>query len=277
MDGRLSVSGLCFPDEDLAGQLARLALLGARTTSLRAGVLREFGWAEALELVRSTGPSVAALIDSPRVDLGDPSTWAAGRAQLTQAVDGAAELSAPTVYMVTGARTGLTWVDSADAFREATAPVVAHAMDRGVRLAVEATNPLYSDISFLHTASAAFRLAERCGMAVCLDLFHVWTDWDLLDEIARAPERIAMVQVSDHVPGDRSFPCRAVPGDGAVPLAELLAAVTASGYEGVFDLELSGPRIDAEGHVDAARRGLGALGALLGRDSAAVSDRGAAG
>ncbi|MBW8755665.1 MAG: hypothetical protein JF595_16260 [Sphingomonadales bacterium] len=36
-----------------------------------------------------------------------------------------------------------------------------------------------------------------------------------------------------------------------------------AGYEGAFDIELLGPRIDAEGHLAAARRGAEALDTML--------------
>ena len=62
-----------------------------------------------------------------------------------------------------------------------------------------------------------------------------------------------LVQVSDYVLGDRTAPCRAVPGDGAIPLERILGDVLDAGYGGVFDLELVGPRIDAEGARDRDR------------------------
>jgi sugar phosphate isomerase/epimerase len=63
-----------------------------------------------------------------------------------------------------------------------------------------------------------------------------------------------LVQVSDYVLGDRSTPCRAVPGDGVVPLDCIIGDVLEAGYEGVFDIELVGPRIVAEGAYAATER-----------------------
>jgi sugar phosphate isomerase/epimerase len=59
--------------------------------------------------------------------------------------------------------------------------------------------------------------------------------------------RVGLVQVSDYVLGDRTYPCRAVPGDGAIPLERLIGDLLDAGYAGVFDIELVGPRIAAEG------------------------------
>ena len=63
-----------------------------------------------------------------------------------------------------------------------------------------------------------------------------------------------LIQVSDYVLGDRTAPCRAVPGDGAIPLGRIMGAVLDAGYAGVFDVELVGPRIDAEGPYSATAR-----------------------
>ena len=48
--------------------------------------------------------------------------------------------------------------------------------------------------------------------------------------------------MSDYVLGDRSAPCRSVPGDGDIPLRRLIDDLLTAGYTGLFDLELVGPR-----------------------------------
>jgi sugar phosphate isomerase/epimerase len=263
VDARLSVSGLCFPGLDLDHALARLDEVGARRTTLMSSVVRAAGWDAGVERLRSADLSLAALIDGPPFELAEPGTWQDTRSRMVDTIDAAAALGVGTIYMVTGRRVGHRWTDAVDALAAAMHPVVEHAERSGVRLAVEPTNPLYSDMSFVHSLSAGLELAERLGMGVCLDLFHVWTEAHLEQTMAGGVDRIALVQVSDYVLGDRSFPCRAVPGDGSVPLAELLRVLFAAGYAGTVDLELSGPRIDAEGHLDAARRAVARLDEIL--------------
>jgi sugar phosphate isomerase/epimerase len=56
-----------------------------------------------------------------------------------------------------------------------------------------------------------------------------------------------------------------VPGDGAIPLERILGWILEAGFEGAFDLELIGPRIDREGHVQAVRRAGDWLGETLVR------------
>jgi sugar phosphate isomerase/epimerase len=71
------------------------------------------------------------------------------------------------------------------------------------------------------------------------------------------------VQVSDYVIGTLSTPDRAVPGDGDIPFDRILRPLLAAGYSGAFDLELIGPRIEAEGYEVAVPRALRAVELLL--------------
>ena len=73
------------------------------------------------------------------------------------------------------------------------------------------------------------------------------------------------IQLSDYVLGDRALPARAVPGDGAIPIEPFVAQALAGGYAHGFDLELIGPRIEAEGRLEAARRGCQTVSTMLER------------
>ena len=72
-----------------------------------------------------------------------------------------------------------------------------------------------------------------------------------------------IIQLSDHVCGDRALPCRAVPGDGSIPLRDIVAHALKLGYAGAFDLELIGPRIEREGARQAIARGSKVITDLL--------------
>ena len=122
-------------------------------------------------------------------------------------------------------------------------------------LAIENASALYADIHFAHTLRDTITLAEMAGVGVCIDLFHCWAEADLAGLVERALPRTVQIQLSDYVLGDRALPARAVPGDGAIPIEPFIRQALAGGYTHGFDLELIGPRIEAEGRIDAARRG----------------------
>ncbi|MER3452759.1 MAG: hypothetical protein C4344_03560, partial [Acidimicrobiia bacterium] len=71
------------------------------------------------------------------------------------------------------------------------------------------------------------------------------------------------VQLSDYVVGTLRTPDRAVPGDGHIPLGRIVGWLEAAGYRGVYDLELMGPRIEAEGYDRAIPRAVERAGSIL--------------
>ncbi len=78
-------------------------------------------------------------------------------------------------------------------------------------------------------------------------------------------DRLALVQISDFELGTLDTPNRSVIGDGDIPLERLLGILLDAGYEGYFDLEILGPRIEAEGYLPATRRSLERASEMLGR------------
>ena len=135
----------------------------------------------------------------------------------------------------------------------------------GVALLVENAGPFNADIHIAHTLGDAIQLAERSGIGLCIELHACWFEAGLRDRFRAAMPLTGLVQVSDYVLGDRASPCRAVPGDGVIPLERLIGDVLEAGYQGLFDLELVGPRIAAEGARAATARAADYLSELLTR------------
>ena len=71
------------------------------------------------------------------------------------------------------------------------------------------------------------------------------------------------MQVSDARVGSLTTPDRLVPGDGDIPIAARLEAIRAAGYDGAFEIEMVGPRIDDEGYEAAIRRAVAHLDGVL--------------
>ena len=121
-------------------------------------------------------------------------------------------------------------------------------------IALEHTGSLRVDLSFVHRLHDAIDLAGAMELGVCAELSSCWAERGV-DALLAHP-RIAHVQLSDVVIGSLCTPDRAVPGDGDAPLARLLDVLEASGYAGAVELEMVGPRIEAEGYESAVRRAL---------------------
>jgi sugar phosphate isomerase/epimerase len=260
---RIAVSGLCFPALSAVESVEMVAGLGVAKTSMTSTKLLESGAAAVVGACRRHGVEVVTTTALARFDLSPGADVTQQLQRAREDIDQAAAVGATSVYTITGPRVHADWADNADAYARLAGNLVDYAAERNVALAVEPANWLYADLSFVHSFHDSVAFASRTGMRVCLDIFHVWTESELRQDIKNHIDLICHVQLSDMERGARSLPCRTIPGDGDVPIRAIVRWLLDAGYEGVFDLELSGPSIDKLGHREAARHSATWLDALL--------------
>ena len=140
------------------------------------------------------------------------------------------------------------------------------AADHGVTMALEPLNPTSVNVeSAIWTIDQALAVIDASGsdhVGLCLDFWNIWQNEDVEAAIARAGDRIFTVQASDwRTP--RSFADRIVPGDGEIPLASLIAATRATGYDKPWVVEIFSNDVDdslydrdLDGVVAACRKGM---------------------
>jgi sugar phosphate isomerase/epimerase len=262
------VNSISSISQSLDDDLALWRDLGIEHVGLILHKVEAAGWDRATELLRDAGVRVSTVAGPVPVPLdveASSERRVAEQAVIARAIDFAADVDAPSLYLCSGSAGSLSWDDASREFATGVAPAVVHAGARGIRLAVEPTNPLRADVSFVFTFRDALDLARDSGIDVVADFQSCWYERGFLDAMRRHLDRVALVQVSDYVIGSSSTPDRAVPGDGDVPVEALLAATLDAGYEGPFDLELLGPRIEAEGYRSAIARGVDAVSGMLER------------
>ena len=134
--------------------------------------------------------------------------------------------------------------DTADAMRvagDALGELARVAADHGVTLALEPLNPTSVNVeSAIWTIDQALEVIDRADsphVGLCLDYWNIWQNAEVEAQIARAAGRILTVQASDwRTP--RSFADRVVPGTGSIPLARMLAATRAAGFDGPYVVEI---------------------------------------
>ena len=120
--------------------------------------------------------------------------------------------------------------------------MVVRAKELGVRLAVEPTNPLRTDVSFVHTVRDAVDLARMADIAIVVDFYASWYERGLEETVRKNIDVVALVQICDYKLGTFNMPNRCAVGDGDIPVERLLGMVLDAGYEGAFDLEILGPQ-----------------------------------
>jgi sugar phosphate isomerase/epimerase len=248
---RISVNNLSSMSLSLAEDIGLWRELGVEHVGLITPKLEALRWDAARELVAGAKLRVSNVAAEARV--------------LPEALAFAGAVGAGSVYTCTGGIGKRTWDEAVAAHCAEIAPLVARARRLGVRLAIEPTNPLRTDLSFVFTFRDAVDLARASGVDIVLDLYSCWYERGLADLVRKNLERVALVQISDYVLGTLDTPNRAVIGDGDVPLERLLGELLDAGYEGAFDLEILGPRIEKEGYRSAVGRSVERASEILER------------
>ena len=265
---RLSVNSVSSYLQPLAADLELWSDLGVEYVALILPKITEVGWDTAGEMVTNAGLRVSTIfgptyrpLDADR-SLG---WWDEDQQGTVDTIEFAASIGAESVYVCTGGAPTVTWDESADLFCELVAPAVARGRELGVPLLLEPTNPLRADISFVFWQRDAMDLAREAGTKVMLDFQSCWYERGLEQVVRENIDLVGITQLSDFVIGTTETGNRAVPGDGDIPLERLLAMVLDAGFEGSFDLEVMGPRVEEEGYHSSVRRSVERASELLDR------------
>ena len=246
---RISVDQECSGPLAFEEDVAFWKELGVDELGMISTKLEPIGWD--VDRVLGSGLRVSNVVTEERV--------------VAEALEFGARTGADSVWLTPGSIGSRLWEEAAEAFCTRIAPSVARAGELGVPFAVQPTNSLRLDLSFVFTLRDTLELARMAGTGVVLELECCWYERGLEALVREHLDRITLVQISDFVIGDTSSPNRAVIGDGDIPLERLLAMLLDAGYEGMFDLELVGPRIEREGHLSATRRSLERASEMLAR------------
>ncbi len=246
-------------DEDLAFyERAGITAIGASLAKLEdAGI--ELG----ARRLRDAGVRVSNLIGIGKFQLDVPEQWPSQQDRVRAALDAAEAVGAECMILTTGPARQLPWEAAAVALGQALAPVIEDAHARGIPFGLEHTNSLRVDVGFIHSLHDCVDVARQLGIGVCVETNACWAERALGDTIRDGVDTFRIVQVSDYAIGTLSTPNRRVPGDGDIPFDRILGQVLAAGYDGCFDLELIGPKIDEEGYEQACTRSVRALGQTL--------------
>ena len=206
----------------------------------------EVGTATAAGWLRDAGLRVSSVCRGGFFTTADPAEQRARHDDNRRALDEAAELGAPCLVLVPG---GLPVGDRdlVGARARAVAAVealVPHALEVGVRLAIEPMHPIFAaDRGVVSTLRQALDIAEPLpveAVGVVVDTFHVWWEPGVEEQVARAGDRIASYQVCEWItplPADTLL-SRGMMGDGHIDFAHLTACVAAAGYRGDVEVEI---------------------------------------
>lgn len=259
---QLSVSAVSSLRWTLEEDLEFWAAAGIDHVGLSLRKLEAAGIDRACDLIAGAGLRVADIVEVKWWDLTDPATWPHQRSRLVAAVDAAARVGGCLV-LTTGPAGAMDWDGAVAALDLALDPVRTHADATGVPITIEPTSALRLDLSFCTTVRDGVDLVRALGVGLCVECNSSFGERDLLRTLAGATDVLTHVQVSDFVVGSLTSPDRAVPGDGDIPLVRLIEAIQDLGYTGSYEIEMVGPRIEAEGYASAITRAVDYLDGVL--------------
>ncbi|HXY93608.1 MAG TPA: sugar phosphate isomerase/epimerase family protein [Acidimicrobiia bacterium] len=248
---RVSLNSICSMNQSFDDDLALWAALGVDHVGLITPKLDGIGWENARRAVLDRQLRVSSV--------------SCYKHEIERSVEFTATVGTNLLYFVPGTGGSMLWEEAAEQFCEDMAPHVARAEELGVTLALEPTNPLRTDVSFVHTFRDAADLARMAGMSVVIDFYSSWYERALEENVRKNIDIVALVQIGDYELGTFDIPNRCAVGDGDIPVERLMAMVLDAGYQGAFDLEILGPVIEAEGYRAPIARSLERASEMLDR------------
>jgi sugar phosphate isomerase/epimerase len=194
-------------------------------------------------LLRDAGVRVSSVCRGGMFPASTREERAARIEENRRAVDEAAELGAGVLVLVCGAAPDRDIAAARRMVADGIAELVPYARERGVRLGIEPMHPGFAaERSCITTLREARRLAEQLDLSsvgVVADVYHIWWDPELYDQLARAAGRLVGFHVSDWlVPVHDVLMNRGLMGDGVIELCRIRAAVERAGYAGPIEVEI---------------------------------------
>lgn len=206
--------------------------------------LDELGADTAARLIRDAGLSVSGLCRGGWYTIADPLDQKAIDDN-KKAIDDAATIGAECLVMVVGGIVpGSKDIGAARAIaEEGLARSLEYARTCGVKIAIEPLHPMYAaDRACVNTMRQALDICDRLGsgIGVAVDVYHVWWDPEIEEQIDRAgPERLMAFHICDWlVPTTDLLLDRGMVGDGVINISRLRKRVEANGFKGLNEVEI---------------------------------------
>jgi sugar phosphate isomerase/epimerase len=163
------------------------------------------------------------------------------------AIHQAAELGTGVLLVHTGCRAGHTLGHARRLVQESIETLVPLAEELAVRLALKPTHPSASAGCGLFTRLDEIATfvdeIDHPSVGLALDLWHFGNQSDLLTMLPDLLQQILVVSVADCQGQPTADHERLPPGDGTVPLAHIMHALSAAGFDGDIEFEfLAEPR-----------------------------------
>lgn len=155
----------------------------------------------------------------------------------------AVELGAPLLVLVCGANPAVPLDEARKQIRNGIEKVLPLAEELNIKLAIEPLHPMYAEtrsaITYLFTANQICKAIDSPFLGVAVDVYHLWFDPKLENEIKNAGKKIFAFHVSDwSTPRLDVLNDRRIMGEGCIEIPRVRSWVEEAGFKGFIEVEI---------------------------------------
>ena len=204
------------------------------------------GLDEAARIIKANGLRVTGYCRGGLFPAADAAGRQAAIDDNKRAIDEAAAIGADCIVLIGGGlpKGSRDIVEARQMVADGLAAILPHARAAKVPLAIEPLHPMYAaDRACVNTLAHALDLCDALGdgTGVAIDVYHLWWDPNIAEQIARAGRegRILAHHICDWlVPTKDLLLDRGMMGDGVIDLPGFRRMVEAAGFHGPQEVEI---------------------------------------
>ncbi len=204
--------------------------------------IAEIGEELAADLIRDAGLAVSSLSFVGGFTGTNGLSFDDAIADARDAIKDAELLGAENLIVVSGPRNGHTVRHSRRILGDALDELADFAGSRGVRLCVLPMHQYFSKSwTFLNTLDETLEvLSDRNhpALGLAFDAYQSWQEPNLIERIPEFAAMTGVVQISDAQRAPQSSAERCIPGDGIIPLPEIIRGFQTAGFDGYYDVQV---------------------------------------
>ncbi|HEV3005390.1 MAG TPA: sugar phosphate isomerase/epimerase family protein [Pirellulales bacterium] len=265
---RLSINELTTFRWSFDEDVAHYAAAGITAIGVWRRKLADFGEDKGVELLAESGLEVSNLLWAGGFTGSDGRSVRDSIDDAADAIRLAAEMRAACLVVYSGSRHGHTYNHARRLVTDALAELLPLATERDVTLAIE---PMHlgcaAEWTFLTSLDDALALVDRFDnprLRLTFDTYHLGAEPRLIERIADVAGRIAIVHLGDGKSSPVHEQNRTRLGEGAIPLKEIVAALSCAGFDGFYDVELLGEEIENSDYRELLEHSKQAYAQLMG-------------
>lgn len=154
----------------------------------------------------------------------------------------AGQIRASTVTVITGPQAGHIRPHAVRLVVDGLRELSELAATYQVQLVLQPMHSMFArNWSFVNTLDEGLQILDRVGdprVKLAFGSYHLWEEPNLTERLEAAASRIGLVTLADWSGSPRHENDRLLPGEGQLPLAEIVAALERQHYSGWYELEV---------------------------------------